>query len=95
MLTTGEHLKQTQEALACLERAMASIHRDREKMHPEWFRIMAGPVAEDILKLRSQIDEYIGLHDPQLAEELAEAHSNGASNGSAFESKPASHESST
>jgi hypothetical protein len=95
MLTTGEHLKQTQEALACLERAMASIHRDREKMHPEWYRIMAGPVAEDILKLRAQIDEFIGLHDPLLAEELTESNSNGDSNGAAFESKPAPHESST
>ncbi len=94
-MTTNEHLKQTQEALACLERAMASIHRDRSTMHPEWYRIMAGPVAEDILKLRSQIDEYIGLHDPLLAEELAEIHSANGTNGAAIDSQGARHESGT
>ena len=88
MLTNEDHLKQTQSALSCLERALASIRRDRAKMHPDWYRIMAGPVADQVRRLRAQIDEYTGLNDPAIAEEVSESHANEEINGALAGSEP-------
>ena len=94
-MTTNEHLKQTQEALACLDVQWRPFTAIAPRCTQNGIESWRAPVAEDILKLRSQIDEYIGLHDPLLAEELAEIHSANGTNGAAIDSQGARHESGT
>jgi hypothetical protein len=51
----------TRNALAILERALASMTRTRETEYGKNFHFYAEGLVEEILKLRAQIDEYIGL----------------------------------
>ncbi|MFO0850362.1 MAG: hypothetical protein U0871_17650 [Gemmataceae bacterium] len=54
-------LNATLEALACLERSLFHTHQDKAKYHPSWYRVFAEPTAEEICKLRAQVDAMIGL----------------------------------
>ena len=56
-------LKATCEALGLLERSMYHLHKEKENYHPQQYAMMAEPTAEEILKLRAQIDELIGMTD--------------------------------
>ena len=49
------------DALAGLERSMYHLAAERGKYHPNWYRAMAEPTIEEILKLRAVIDRSIGL----------------------------------
>ena len=61
MIQNDEQLKPTQEALACMERALASLNRERPAMHPSRFALEAEGPIDEIWRLRRQIDEYLGL----------------------------------
>ena len=54
-------LQATIDALACLERSMYHLHRERAKYHPKLYEAMAEGTVEEILKLRAEIDAAIGL----------------------------------
>lgn len=54
-------LQATIHALACLERSMSHLVAERGKYHPNWYRAMAEPTVEEIVKLRAVIDRSIGL----------------------------------
>lgn len=49
------------EALGHLERSMYALHREKAKYPPNLYAAMAEPTVEEILKLRAEIDEYIGV----------------------------------
>ena len=61
MIQNDEQLKRTQEALALVEHALASIRSGRASMHPSQFALMVEGPIEDIRRLRREIDEYLGL----------------------------------
>ena len=61
MIQNDEHLESTQEALALVEHALASLNSEKESWHPSRFAVMAEADIEDIWKLRREIDEYLGV----------------------------------
>lgn len=66
-------LNATLEALAHLERSMYYLHQDRAKYHPSWYRVFAEPTAEEICKLRAQVDAMIGLTEFATSAEFRDA----------------------
>jgi hypothetical protein len=61
MIHNDEHLQETRLAIANLESVLASLKHDVLPKNPERFAIMAEPAVVDIMKLRAEVDEYIGL----------------------------------
>ena len=61
MIQNDEQLKTTQECLALMEHALASLRREMPHMHPSRYAVLAEGPIEDIRRLRCQIDEYLGL----------------------------------
>ena len=61
MIQNDEQLRTTQEALALIEHALASLRREKPFMHPSRYAMMAEGDIEHIRRLRRQIDEYLGL----------------------------------
>jgi len=61
MIQNDQQLKTTQEALAIVERILASLRSRKSSMHPSQFAVMAEGPIEHIRRLRRQIDEYLGL----------------------------------
>ena len=51
----------TREALGHLERSMYALYREKANYPPNLYAAMAEPTVDEILKLRAEIDEYIGL----------------------------------
>lgn len=60
MTRTEAGYESTRNALAILERGLASMTRRRAEFGPN-FRFEAEQVVEEILKLRAELDEYTGL----------------------------------
>ncbi len=60
MISDDEIYERTRNALAILERGLASMTRRRAGYGPN-FHFDAAQVVEEILKLRAQIDDMIGL----------------------------------
>jgi hypothetical protein len=60
MISTDAGYESTRNALAILERGLASMTRRRGGYGPN-FRFDAEQLVEEILKLRAEIDEYTGL----------------------------------
>ena len=60
MISDDEVYERTRNAMAILERGLASMTRRRPEYGPN-FHFDAVQVVEEILKLREQIDEMIGL----------------------------------
>ena len=61
MIRDDEQLKVTQECLALVEHALASLVHKKSFMHPSEFALMSEGPIEDIWRLRREIDEYLGL----------------------------------
>ncbi len=61
MIQTDEHLARTREALGHVEAALASLYRRKDDIHPDRFALMAEPAVDQILRLRDEIDTYIGF----------------------------------
>jgi hypothetical protein len=75
MIQNEEQWISTRDALLHLERGLASIYRDKAKMHPDRYVLMADSFLEDILKLRQQIDDYLGVTETiRLVKEWDQAH---------------------
>jgi hypothetical protein len=58
---TEAGLNSTIEALATLERMLFDMHRNRDKYHPQQYTAFAEGLADEICKLRAEIDASIGL----------------------------------
>jgi hypothetical protein len=58
---TEKGLNTTIEALATFERMLFDMHRSRDKYHPQQYTAFAEGLADEICKLRAQIDAAIGL----------------------------------
>jgi hypothetical protein len=63
MIQNDRQLQSTREALLHLEAGIAALYKDKAKMHPDQYALMAEPFLEDLFKLRQQIDDYIGVTD--------------------------------
>ncbi len=75
MIQNDEQWLSTREAMIHLERGLAALHKDKAKIHPDRFVLMAAPVLEDLLRLRQQIDDYLGVTDTiRLVKEWEQAH---------------------
>ena len=61
MIQNDEHLKSTQEALALMEHALASLKSEKASLHPSRFAVMAEGDIEYIWRFRREIDEYLGV----------------------------------
>jgi hypothetical protein len=61
MIRNDEGLRQTQAALADLERGLAALRQRRQSMHPTWYDVSADPYIEHILRMRAEIDAYLGI----------------------------------
>jgi hypothetical protein len=61
MIRNDAQLAQYREALGPLERSLALLQRDRAQLHPDRYALMAAPVLDDLLKLRQDIDDYLGV----------------------------------
>lgn len=73
MIQNAEQLHRTREALAQLEAALAVLERDRTTIHPERYAVMEEPIAEDIRRLRAEIDEYEAKLQGELVRALTPA----------------------
>lgn len=60
MISTEAGYESTRNALAILERGLASMTRRRTELGPN-FHFDAVQLVEEILKLRAEIDSYTGL----------------------------------
>src|SRR5438067_1627973 len=75
MIQTDEQWECTRQALFHLERALGSLYQKKAKMHPDQYLFMAEGFLEDILKLRQQIDDYLGVTETiRLVKEWEQAH---------------------
>lgn len=70
MIQNDEQLKQTQEALAIVEHALAVLRREIP-VNSRRYALMAEGNIEDIWRLRRQIDEYLGLNFTPAPEPFA------------------------
>ena len=61
MIRNDEQLKSTQEALALMEHALASLRSEKASLHPSRFAVRAEGPIEYIWKFRREIDEYLGV----------------------------------
>ena len=61
MIQNDDQLNQTRQALIHLESAMALLAKDKARIHPGRFALMAEPIVADIRRLRREIEEYIGI----------------------------------
>lgn len=95
MTRTEAGYEATRDALAILERMLASMTRRRAEFGKN-FHFYAEGVVEEILKLRAEIDGYTGLTaylaefgPPPPIDEPASPLANGSANGTAGVSPPA------
>jgi molecular chaperone GrpE (heat shock protein) len=63
MIQNDRQLESTREALLHLEAGMAALYKDKAKMHPDQYTFMVEPFLEELLNLRQQIDDYLGVTD--------------------------------
>lgn len=61
MIHNDDQLRNTREALEEVESALALLQRDRARIHPDRFVMMAEPLLDDIRRLRGEIEEYVGV----------------------------------
>ena len=52
MIQTDEQLEATREALLHLESALAGLRKDKAKLHPDRYALMAAPLVDEIHQLR-------------------------------------------
>ena len=62
MIEDDSQLQQTREAEVLLEDSLAILQRDRTKLHPDRYALMAAPILDDLHKIRQEIDDYLGRH---------------------------------
>ena len=67
MIQNDRQLETTREALSHLEAGIAALYKDNAKMHPDQYALMVGGFLEEFLKLRQQIDDYLGVTDATAA----------------------------
>jgi len=67
MIHNDEQLLQARQALVELEGAMAALSRQREKVHPARYALMAEPILYQMGQLRSAIETYVGAAAAQEA----------------------------
>ena len=75
-ITSQEGLEATQHGLACIESALAAIRQNVLPYNPQLYALMSEGYIDQILKLRAQIDEYLGLApqtDPHNQESVKSA----------------------
>ncbi len=63
MIQNDEQLQRAREAVASLEHSVAILQKDQGRLHPDRYALMAAPILEDLLLLRQQIDDYLGVSD--------------------------------
>jgi len=61
MIHNDAQLDSTRLALANLETAMADLHKQKAKIHPDRYRMQSEPIIDEIRRLRGEIDEYVGV----------------------------------
>jgi hypothetical protein len=61
MIENDEQMRATHEALGHLYRALASLRRDLLPASPRQYSLFAEGPLEQIRKLQSEIDQYLGL----------------------------------
>jgi|GEM_PF-993625 len=61
MIADESQLQRTREAIVDLESAVEALKREVLPVNAERFALMAEPVIEDIRKLQSEVDEYVGI----------------------------------
>lgn len=59
MIRNDDELRRTREATAILESILASLKRDKDKIHPDRYAIMIEAPLEQLLELRAEIDAYL------------------------------------
>ena len=64
MINSDEGLRRTREAVEILERVLASLERDREKIHPDRYAIMVEGPQEQLAELQAEIDQYLATVRP-------------------------------
>jgi hypothetical protein len=67
MIKTDAGLESTRRALFHMESAMAALYKDKAKIHPDRYALMAEPYLTEIRNLRQEIDDYIGVTDATAA----------------------------
>ena len=63
MISREEAVDRTNGALGDLYQALAGLHEQRAKYGSKGVQIMGEPIVSEILKLRKEIDDMIGLTD--------------------------------
>jgi hypothetical protein len=61
VIEPDDQLQVTQTALSHFERSLATLNRQKSEIHPARFELMAGPILDQIRKLRADIDAYLGM----------------------------------
>jgi hypothetical protein len=61
MIRDDDQLRSTRDAVASLERSLAILQRDRPRLHPDRYALMAAPILDDLRRLRQEIDDYLGV----------------------------------
>jgi hypothetical protein len=64
MIENDEQLRATHEALGSLYRALASLRHRLLPINPQQYRLFAEGPLDEIRKLQSEIDTYLGLEQP-------------------------------
>lgn len=67
---TEAGLNATIDALAMFERMLFDMHRNRDKYHPQQYAAFAEGLADEICKLRAEIDASIGLTEFATSSQL-------------------------
>jgi hypothetical protein len=62
MIENDEQLDQSRNALRLLESALSALRRRTAGVNPDLFRAMAQTHLQDIGRIRSEIDDYIGIN---------------------------------
>jgi hypothetical protein len=73
MIENDKQLQQATEALGDLYRALASYRSKILRVNPRNYAVMAQGPLDEIRKIRGEIDEYLGLHDEIIANQLVKA----------------------
>jgi hypothetical protein len=63
MIQNDAQLERTREALLDLESALKTLRRDKPRLHPDRYALMAAPILDDLQRLRQEIDDYLGVTD--------------------------------
>ena len=64
MIESSQQLQDTRDALEQVERALRSLKEKVKSKNPQLFAAMSEGYQSEIRKLRSEIEEYVGVTEP-------------------------------